>query len=73
MEQVFFSPTAYNDAFEEYLDMKRFYPTSHPASGMHFFTEGDSLIQQHMAHGLPCVKIRVWRSQLKGSWISVNN
>ena len=58
MEQVFFSWTAYNDAFEEYLDMKHFYPTSHPASGMHFFTEGDCLILQHMAKGLPCAKIQ---------------
>ncbi len=74
MEQVFFSWTAYNDAFEEYLDMKHFYPTSHPASGMHFFTEGDCLILQHMAKGLLCTKIRNWRSRLKGAWlISLND
>jgi hypothetical protein len=70
MEQVFFSPTAYNDAFKEYFDMKRFYPMSHPAGGMHFFTEGDHLILQHMAKGLPCAKIQDWRSQLKGAWSS---
>jgi hypothetical protein len=58
MEQVFFSPTGYNDAFEEYLDMKRFYLTSHLAGGMYFFTEGDCLILQHMAKGLPCAKIQ---------------
>jgi hypothetical protein len=74
MEQVFFSPTGYNDAFEEYLDMICFYPTSHPAGGMHFFTEGDRLILQHMAKELPCAKIRDWCSRLKGAWlISVNN
>jgi hypothetical protein len=54
--------------------MKRFYPTSHPAGGMHFFTEGDRLILQHMAKGSPCAKIWDWHSQLKGAWlISVNN
>jgi hypothetical protein len=44
MEQVFFSPTAYNNEFEQYLDIKSFYPMSHPVGGMHFFTEGDHLI-----------------------------
>ena len=69
MKQVFFSPTAYNDAFEEYLDMKRFYPTSHPAGEMHFFTEGDRLILQHIAKGLLCAKIRDRHSRLKGVWL----
>ncbi len=74
MEEIFFSPTAYNDAFEEYLDMKCFYLTSHPAGGMHFFTEGEHLMLQHLANGLPCAKIRDWCSQLKGAWlISVND
>jgi hypothetical protein len=74
MEQVYFSLTVYNNAFEEYLDMKHFYLTSHPSGGMHFFTECDCLILQHMAKELPCAKIRDWRSQLKGAWlISVNN
>jgi hypothetical protein len=73
MEQVFFSPMAYNDAFEEYLDMKRFYLTNHPAGGMHFTTEGNRLILQHMAQGSPCARLQDWHSRLKGAWlISVN-
>ncbi len=54
--------------------MKRFYPCDHPAEGMHFITEGNRLMLQHMAKGSPCAKIQDWRSQLKGAWlISVNN
>jgi hypothetical protein len=73
MEQVFFSPMAYNDAFKESLNMKRFYPTKHPAGGMHFTTEGNRLILQHMAQGSPCARLQDWHSQLKGAClISVN-
>ncbi len=73
MEQVFFSPTAYNDAFKEYLDMKCFYPTNHLAGGMHFTTKDNRLILQHMAQGSPCARLGDWRSRLKEAWlISVN-
>jgi hypothetical protein len=73
MEQVFFSPTAYNDAFEEYLDTKHFYRTNHLAGGMHFTREGNRLILQHMTQGSPCARLRDWCSGLKGAWlISVN-
>jgi hypothetical protein len=67
MEQVFFSPTAYNDAFKEYPDMKCFYPTNHLAGGMHFTTEGNRLILQHMAQGYPCARLRDWHPRLKGA------
>ncbi len=41
---------------------------------MHFFTEGDHLILQHMAKGLQCAKIQDWHSRLKAAWlISVND
>jgi hypothetical protein len=47
LEQVFFLPSPYNDAFEEHLDMKCFYPTTLPLGGMHFITSTDCLILQH--------------------------
>jgi hypothetical protein len=34
VEQVYFSPTAYNDPFEEILDMKRFFTTALLSGGM---------------------------------------
>jgi hypothetical protein len=41
MEQVFLSPTVYNDAFEEYLDMNLFYPTKYlyltKDDGLHYW------------------------------------
>ncbi len=39
VEQVCFSLSAYNDSFEEYLDMTKFYPSNHPAGGIHFIIE----------------------------------
>ncbi len=54
LEHVFFLPSPYNYAFEEHLDMKRFYPTTLPLGGMHFITSADRLILQHITKGSPC-------------------
>jgi hypothetical protein len=57
LEQVFFLPSPYNDAFEEHLDMKRFYPTTLPLGGLHFITSADHLILQHITKGSLCAKL----------------
>jgi hypothetical protein len=67
--QIFMSPSAYNKVFEEYIDMKCFYPTNLPAGGMHFRTIGDRLILDSIAKGLPCAKSKDWQSRLKGAWL----
>jgi hypothetical protein len=36
VKQVYFSPTAYNKAFEEILDMRRLFTTALPSGGMQF-------------------------------------
>jgi hypothetical protein len=73
VEQVCFSHSAYNDSFEEYLDMTKFYPSNYPAGGMHFIIEDNRLMLHNMAKGSPCAKLKDWRSRLKGAWlISVN-
>jgi hypothetical protein len=66
LEQVFFLPTPYNDAFQKHLDMKRIYPTTLPSGGMHFITSADHLILQHIAKGSPCAKIQDWHTRIKG-------
>jgi hypothetical protein len=73
VEQVCFSHSAYNDSFKEYLDMTKFYPSNHPAGGMHFIIEDNRLMLHNMAKGSPCAKLKDWRSRLKGArLISVN-
>ncbi len=67
--QFFMSPSAYDEAFEEYIDMKRFYPTNLPAGGMHFRTIGDRLILDSIAKGSSCAKLKDWQSCLKGAWL----
>jgi hypothetical protein len=63
------SPTPYNDAFKEYIDMKQFYPTNLRAGGFQFHTIGDRLILGSIAKGSPCSKLKDWHSCLKGAWL----
>jgi hypothetical protein len=67
--QIFRSLSAYNDAFEEYINMKCFYPTNLPAGGLQFRTIGDCLILGSIAKGSPCAKLKDWQSRLKGAWL----
>ncbi len=67
--QIFMSPTAYNDEFKEYIDMKRFYPTNLPVGDLQFRTIGDRLILGSIAKGSPCAKLKDWQSCLKSAWL----
>ncbi len=67
--QIFMSPSPYNDAFKECINMKRFYPTNLPASGLQFHTIGDCLILGSIAMGSPYSKLKDWHSHLKGAWL----
>ena len=39
--QIYLSPTPYHDAFEEHLDLRRWYPTDHPTAGLRIIQEGN--------------------------------
>jgi hypothetical protein len=73
VKQVYFSPTVYNEAFEEIQDMTGFFTTALPSGGMQFIMVDRQLILEIISKGTLCAKIRNWRSQLKGAWlISIN-
>jgi hypothetical protein len=67
--QIFMSPTAYDNAFEEYINMKCFYPTNLPVGDLQFRTIGDFLILGSIAKSSPCAKLKDWQSCLKGAWL----
>jgi hypothetical protein len=67
--QIFMSPSPYNDAFEKYIDMKRFHPTNLPAGGLQVHTIGDRLILGSITKGSLCSKLKDWCSRLKGAWL----
>ncbi len=69
VKHMYFSPTTYNEAFEEILNMKRFFTTTLPFGGMRFITVDSQHILETISKGTPCAKIRNWRSQLKGAWL----
>jgi hypothetical protein len=69
VEQVYFSPLAYANAFEEILDMTRYYATKFPVGGLRFPTIDNRLILDHTSPETPCTKIRNWRSRLKHAWL----
>ncbi len=69
LEQVYFSLTVYNEAFEEILDMKSFFTTSLASGGMQFIRADGWLILETILKGTPCAKIRNWWSRLKGAWL----
>ncbi len=62
VEQVYFYPITYYEAFEEILDMKCFFTTALPSGGMQFNTVDGRLILETICKGIPCAKIRDWRS-----------
>ncbi len=68
-KQVYFSPTAYNDAFEEFIDMTRYFNTLLPCGGMRFVTIDDHLILDTITKETSCAKIRNWCTCLKGAWL----
>jgi hypothetical protein len=67
IKQGYFSPTVYNQAFEEILDMKHFFTTAFLSGGMQFIMVDGQLILETISKGTPCAKVRNWRSQLKGA------
>jgi hypothetical protein len=71
--QIYMSPTPYNDAFEEELDLRKFDFTRHHAVGMSFLPQDDRLILASMVLSTPGAHVPCWRTRLRGAWLlSIN-
>jgi hypothetical protein len=68
------SPSPYNDALEEELDLQRFDFTKHRAVSMSMVQQGNQLILASMVPSTPGAKISLWHTQICGAWLnSINN
>jgi hypothetical protein len=72
--QVYLSPTPYNDAFDEVLDLRKFDFSRHRAAGMAFLPQDNRLILANMVASTPGARIACWRTRLCGAWLlSIND
>ncbi len=68
------SPSPYNDAFEEELDLRKVDFSQHCATSMTFLPQDNRLILISMAPSTPGARVPRWCTQLRGAWLlSVNN
>ena len=73
MAMIYMSPSPYDNAFEESLDLRHFSPTDHPTAGLSLISRDNRLFLASMSPGQPGAKIPRWRSRLKEAWlISIN-
>jgi hypothetical protein len=71
--EIYMSPTPYNDAFEELMDLRKFNCTHHRTAGMSFLPQDNRFILAFMAPSTPGACIPRWRTRLRGAWLlSVN-
>jgi hypothetical protein len=71
--QVYLSPTPYNDAFEEVLDLQKFDFSQHRVAGMAFLPQDNRLILANMVASTPGARITRWQTRLRGAWLlSIN-
>ena len=61
VEMVYLSPSPYNDAFEEVLDLRR------PTAGIICEEKSSKLFLREMQKSTPAAKIRAWRSRLRSA------
>jgi hypothetical protein len=67
--QIYMSPTPYNDAFEEELDLRKINFTLHRTAGMSFIPQDTRLILASMVPSTPGARIPRWRTRLRGAWL----
>ncbi len=74
MAQVYISPSPYNDACEEVLDLWKFNIDKHRSAGMSFIMQDRRLILGAMVPSTPGAWVPRWQTRIKGAWlISIDN
>jgi hypothetical protein len=71
--QIYMSPTPYNNAFKEELDLRTLNISHHCAAGMIFLPQDDRLILASMAPSTPGARVPRWRTRLCGTWLLLVN
>jgi hypothetical protein len=69
VEMVYLSPSCYDNAFEEELDLRRFNHGTAPTAGLECTISNGKVILSGMTPSTPGAKIRAWRSRLRGARI----
>ena len=72
LQQVYFSPSPYNAAFEESLSKRWFTESTlqrHPQGGMSFQLINERLILTSIEESAPFAMLPQWRSRLRGAWL----
>jgi hypothetical protein len=72
-EMVYLSPSPFNNAFEEILDLRCYNPTISPTAGIICEEKSSKLFLRDMQKSTPAAKIRAWRSRLRGARIIAVN
>jgi hypothetical protein len=67
--QIYLSPTPYNDAFEEILDLRNFNVSRHRAAGLTFLHQDGQLVLASMAPSTPGARVPRWHTRLRGAWL----
>jgi hypothetical protein len=71
--QVYLSSTPYKDAFEETIDLRKFYFSQHCSAGLSLLQQDSRLILVSMVPSTPGARIIRWCTHLRGAWLlSVN-
>ncbi len=68
MAMIYMSPDPYFEAFEEVINMARFYLSKHRTAGLCLAHVNGRLHLGGMAPSTPAAKIPRWRSRIKGAW-----
>ena len=69
LEQIYLSPSPYEDSFEEEIDLRRWTASTHPTAGMDFKDVNGRLIITTMTPGTPSHRIPRWKSRLRHAWL----
>ena len=69
IRQIYISPHAYNDAFEEELSLVTFNHGDHPTAGLELESRDGRLILLGMRPGAPSHRIPRWRSRIRNAWL----
>lgn len=67
--QIYLSPSAYHEAFEEKINLRQWNINDHHTAGMNLIQRDDRLILASILPSTPAAKIDKWRSRCRGAWL----
>ncbi len=69
MAMIYISPDPYRAAFEEELNLQKFYFDAYCTAGLCFFQKDNHLLLASMTPSTPSARIPCWQTQLRGAWL----